>query len=210
MTYLSTATEYGRVVKTVNLPLFINDLAEAFGGRILPNKSDFPSDRQTNGSIAVGELEVSISSVWNDKSKVSLSIRELNHKWLAGNEPYGPEYRMPEIRVSVDRPMKTLVKDITKRLLEPAKAPIAKRAEHIARVEKSKNSLQEWARYFRALGFTVRCDENATHNGTLYRNRDGEPYLSGDFYSDGRANFRSVSFTGEQLNKVLNALDMKP
>src|SRR5215475_3311872 len=148
MTYLSTATtEYGRVVKTVNIPLFINDLAEAFGGRILPNKSDFPSNRQMTGSIAVGELEVMISSVWNDKTKVSLSVQALDHKWLAGNEPYGDDYRTPSIRVSIDRPMKTLVKDITKRLLEPAKAPIAKRVEHIAQVEKSKTSLQEWARY---------------------------------------------------------------
>src|SRR5262245_25158767 len=212
MTYLTSRTEYGRSVKAVDLPRFVADLAKAFGGAVLPNKSDFADDDQRNGEIAIDRegVKVLVHSVWNDKTKVSLSIQALDHKWMAGNEPSGEDYKTPTIRVSVDRPMKVLVNDITKRLIAPGLAPIAKRKEYQAQLNKSASDLKLWAEHFRARGFNVRLDEGATHGGTLYRNREGEPYLSGEFYPDGRVTFRSVGFSAAQLFKVLAALEIKP
>src|SRR5262245_48772538 len=104
MSYLSPNPEYPNK-QIFNLKGFVADLAAEMGGKVIAKEPEYNLD--ITGVFAVGELVVFVRAAWNDKTKVSLSVREVNRQWLAGNEPSGPDYRTPEIRVSVDRPLKT-------------------------------------------------------------------------------------------------------
>jgi hypothetical protein len=210
MTYViqpaSESASY-RPRKSVDLARFVPDLAAALGGKVFRPEGYLDSDERRN--IELDGFVISVSSVWNDPTKVSLHISESERKWLGSNEPYGDDYKMPSIRISVDRPMKTLVADIKRRLLEPAKAPAAKRREYAAKLAASKSNLATVAAALRQRfpRLEVRDPKDQVHSTGLYLNSDAGPYLSGTVYSDGKVSIdRLGQLSPEQFERLMKTL----
>jgi hypothetical protein len=193
--------------KTVDLTRFVPDLAAALGGKVFRPEGYSESDQRLN--IELDGFAISASQLWNDSTKVTLHINECEREWLGSNEPYGDDYKMPSIRISVDRPMKALVADIRRRLIEPAKAPAAKRREYAAKMAESKSNLATVAAALRQRfpRLEVRDPKDQVHATGLYLNSDAGPYLSGTVYSDGKVSIdRLGQLSAEQFDRLMKAL----
>jgi hypothetical protein len=193
--------------KSVDLARFVPDLAAALGGKVFRPEGYLDSDRRLN--IELDGFVISASQLWNDSTKVTLHIDEREREWLGSNEPYGDDYKMPSIRISVDRPMKALVADIRRRLIEPAKAPAAKRREYAARMAESKSNLATVAAALRQRfpRLEVRDPKDQVHATGLYLNSDAGPYLSGTVYADGKVSIdRLGQLSPEQFDRLMKAL----
>lgn len=205
MSYFNQIVEYGRTRRNFDGQRFVADLAKALGGAVVNREisTDIPD-------IDLGDYRVRVYVAWNAHGKVSLHISERNAKWLGSDEPSGDEYRWPEISVSVDRPMTALVKDINRRLIEPAAAPLAKRREHQARIESNRGDLRKQAERLRAAHPSLDVhplDKDQTQGGSFF-NRDGSVYLNGRFYHDGRVQIDRIgSLSAEQFDRVMAALN---
>jgi hypothetical protein len=203
MTYLTNRKEFGRTLRAVDVNRFTADLCKAMGGKLLNGRGE-----QVRGSsFELDGAEISVHTIWNASDKVSLHIAAYPRNWLGSNEPHGDDYKLPSIRVSVERPMATLVKDIKRRLVAPAQAPLAKRREHAAKISDNAAKLKATSERLRKAypHLDVRLENDATYNGTFY-NREGV-YLNGRFdYNGGVTIDRIGSLSAEQFDRVMDAL----
>jgi hypothetical protein len=188
--------------RKVDLARFAPDLAKALGGKSVVENID-------RYSVEVDGFHIWIDTLWNDATKVTLHIRDADRQWLGSNEPSGDGYRMPSIKISVDRPMERLAADIKRRLIEPAREPAEKRREYVAKLNESAANLTLTADKLRKRfpGLTVRMEKDATHSGTVYHNSSGTPYLNGRFYADGKVSIDQLgSLSAAQFERVMKAI----
>jgi len=204
MTYIRTIVEYGRSERSIDLPRFAADFARELGGKVLPHRSEFPSDGDRYQEIAVGDAKITVSTRWNERSKVTLDIGDLERP-LNGAVPYGDQFKTPTITVSVDRPMKALVNDVKRRLIVPSFAPRNARRAYAAEKAEGAEQLKQVAAELRKQGLECRFNDGESYHGGLYYNKDGR-YLSGRFYNDGRVTLERLDLTAEQAKKVFKVL----
>lgn len=202
MTYLTNREEFGRTLRAVDVTRFTTDLCQALGGKLVNDP-----ERRAGASFILDGAEISVHSIWNASDKVSLHIAPSPRTWLGSNEPHGEEYKLPSIRVSVERPMAALAKDVKRRLIDPAQGPLAKRREHTAKIADNATKLKVTSERLRAThpSLDVRLERDATYNGTFY-NRNGV-YLNGRFDYNGSVTIDRIgSLSAEQFDAVMRVL----
>lgn len=160
---------------------------------MLPSKSDMPSDALWYAEIELAAMEISVSKDWNGERTGKVNVRArppelgLDHNSSPSNRG---EFALPEASVSVARPLAAIAKDITRRVIMPAAAPLAKRVEYAAAIVKRRKGVAEMAEELgRFPGLTVRL-ERSGDSASLYAS---DPYLSGRLDSDGSVTLDRLS-----------------
>ncbi len=105
------------------------ELAAALGGAVVNRHPDGETFSHS-ADIALNDSLITVSRVWPNKKRLTLSIDIL--------EPYNLSYddtgriQLPKITVDPARDAATIAKEIQRRLIEPAKEPLRKKREAIA------------------------------------------------------------------------------
>lgn len=115
--------------------------------------------------------------------------------------------KMPSAGIDTSRDIAALAKDVSRRVIEPARdavtearAAIAKRAECISGLQSLAKSLE---REFPGLQVVQRSPNDKT--ASLYFNKNG-CYLNGSMYADGVCHFERISLSGHENARRLFAL----
>lgn len=137
--YHITREQYGRTETIIDLPRFTADLAAELGG-IVTKKED-----REFSYIRLDDLELHVyaNGYWSH-GKVHISAIAADIP--PGDRPYQDgtgTYRLPDARVSPDRPMATIAKDIKRRVIDAAQTPLANIKKYVAQRSASRNSLTE-------------------------------------------------------------------
>lgn len=116
--------------------------------------------------------------------------------------------KFPRISVDVQRDIAAIVRDVTRRLIEPSAEPFAKVQELVALAEQRTKGLievsAELSRKFPALQITT--NESSASSATVYGNVDGT-YFSGRVQSDGSVYVDRIStLSAGQAERVFSAL----
>jgi hypothetical protein len=207
MSYIIEREQHGRNERSVDVERFTADLAKALGGTVIP-RDQYP-DRYAEFSL--DDTVVTVSRGWAHREfdKVTIGIEAADVRFTYNDRPSGADYRTPKATVSVTRPLARIVADVKRRVIEPAKAPLAKLRDHAAMVAKRTSDLAATAERLRRdyPGLDVSIKNGSSYSGTLYRNRDGAPYLSGNFNADGSVNIERLgSLTADQFERLMRAL----
>ena len=210
MSYIEVVQSYGHDERKLNVARFAADLRKALGGAPLPAK-DCDTDVYRHARFALDGNEITLTSGWrrNEIDKVTVRCSPLNCKLDYNNTPRGDEYKLPEATVSAERPLQAIAADIKRRVIEPAKAPIAKRREYAATLAKQANDLASTCARLRERfpGLSVTLKNGATYSASLYHNTDAGPYLSGQVHADGSMSIdRLGSLSADQFERVMTAL----
>jgi hypothetical protein len=140
---------------------------------------------------------------------VTVCIESASVKIEHNNRPSGEKYKLPRATVSATRPLGRILADIKRRVLDPSQAPLAELRAYAAQLAKQKDDLAATAERLRAdhPGLSVNIKDSSTHSGTIYRNGEGGPYLSANFYADGSVSIdRLGSLSAEQFDRICRAL----
>jgi hypothetical protein len=131
MTYTTTREKYGRSEMVIDLARFAADLAAALGGTVETDKDAVMG----NHRIVLEGMKLSLSANhYHTKDKVEVSALPIfprDGDWPIHHGPNGT-FTLPSMKVSPDRPMPAIVRDIRKRVIDAAVRPIANIAEHVA------------------------------------------------------------------------------
>lgn len=207
--FLITETKYNRDEQVLDLHAFAVALAKALKGKIIRHDADsIANDRYV--SIEIEGAILGLTKGWkkSELEKVEVRIGPIGLKLGYNDTPRGDEYKTPEASVSTGRPMDKIVADITRRVIEPGKAPIAKLHEHAATCNQQANELLATAERFRKrdpnMKITVKDGER--FSAGLYRNVTGQPYLSGNIRSDGSVTLDHLSLSAEQFERFYAAI----
>ena len=210
--YVVDRDEYGHPRQSIDLPQFAADLCKAMGGTLPPVNPDRTSyDLARYQSFALDGCEIGLTRGWhrNEWNKITVCIAPPADAKLTYNQtPYGEGYKLPKATITATRPMDRIVADIKRRVIEPAKAPIAKRREHAEQLRQNANDLASTAARLRKShpNLDIRVEQGATSSGSFFRQGEG-PYLSGTFYADGSASINHIgSLTRKQFERLMRAL----
>jgi len=208
--YFIEKESYGRVERVMDVQKFAADLAKALGGTYVAPKPNDMGAGERYAHIIVDDCDIGITRGWENRNsdKVTFNIAPANCTLGYNDTPRGEEYKLPRASMSVSKPMNRLVADVKRRVIDPAKAPIAKRREHAAELKRRANSLVDVAAKLRAAhpGLEVKVADGSTYSGSIYRNGDG-PYVSGSVYADGTVSIdRMGTLSPAQFDRVMRAL----
>lgn len=207
MNYTKTVEKFGRLEEVFDMARFAADLAAELKGKVInPSAAPLDSDRDA--------LEVDGVRLWltvkswgaGANSKVNVRACAPYFEGKYHDHPHGPDYKMPDAYVSASRPMAAIAKDVRRRVIEPAAAPIAKWLEHADMIAKRGGNLVEVAARLRTMGLEVRLDEGATRTGTFYKYADGSNSVSGEFYPDGAVSIRHLNLKLDMLESLVAAM----
>lgn len=209
--YISIETKYNRDERVLDLPRFAKDICKVLGGKLVPRESDqIVNDRYVAFTLG-DDVLIGLTKGWKQSEidKVTVTIAPFNLKLAYGDTPRGAEYKTPEATISTSRPLGKIAADITRRVIEPGKAPLAKLREHAATCDQQRVDLKAVADELRLkhphLQVTVK--EGERFSGSLYRNANDEPYLSGSVRADGSVSIdRLGSLTPAQFKRLMTAL----
>lgn len=201
MTYIETTVAYGRTERKLDMKAFLGDLAKALGGKVIAGTDSLDPMRI---KMPDGLVLYFSNSTWRASGfdKVRVAATEPADARVPYNElPRGPEWNLPSASMSCERPMAALVKDIRRRVIEPSRAPLAKRRELLATIAARGRSLARVADYMRATGVDARL-KDGDRSGTFYMS---EPYVSGSFYDDGTVSIERLGsrFTVAKFEQLL-------
>jgi hypothetical protein len=205
--YIVTRESYGRTERVADVERFANDLSKALGGQPIIKGDESYRDRFAQFRLADGTV-IGVSRTHQAWDMVSISI-DAGLKLSDNDRPSGEKYKMPSAKVAVTRPFARIVADIKRRVIDAAQAPLAELRAYGEMVGKRSDDLNATAERLRAdhPGLSVSIKDNSTYKGSIYRNSEGWPYLSGTFYADGTVSLdRLGSLTAEQFDRVCSAL----
>ena len=207
--YVTISEKYNRPESVLDLHRFARDLAKLLKGKFVEQKTDDINERYV--SIEIDGAVLSLTKGWkkSELEKITVNIRPRDLRLDHNDTPRGQEYKTPEATVSTDRPLDKIVADITRRVIEPGKAPIAKLHEHAATCAQQRDDLETTAARLRKdyplLQVNIKTGER--FSAQLYRNSNDEPYLSGNVRSDGSVSIDRIgSLTAKQFERVMAAL----
>jgi hypothetical protein len=206
MTCIYATTElnkWGHRENKFDMARFAADLAVAIGGKVEARPPDrFSCDGDI---IEVDGVRIRLAvSTWRaafDRVHVTACHPVFEGKYH--DHPYGTDYKMPGAYVSAGRPLAALASDIRRRVVEPARAPIARWIEHRKIVADRGSDLVARAARLREWGLDVRLNEGETRSGSVWH---GKPYFSGEFYADGTVSLRNVTFTAVEFERMVEAV----
>jgi hypothetical protein len=206
MTYMIDGTT--KYDFSIDIKAFARDLAAPMGGTVLPNDDDYNGKRYAE--IAFSDYTIGLTAGWqkNERNKVAVSISPTGIK-PSHASPYCDKYKLPRINVSVERPIGSVAADIVRRLIEPAKAPIAERRQYAENVDRAANGLQAAAAKLRAAypPLSVTLNQGETHAARIYNNNGAGPYLTAQLYADGSVSIdRLGSLSAAQFERLMAAL----
>lgn len=134
-TYIETTEHFGRTESKVNATSFAKDLAAKLGGEYQSRFED-DIDKDYRGTFVLEGNRFHISRSWNPKlaGQVQISV-DCDVQWhQVGSMPYVSEYRheyrLREIKVSVERPIEAIAKDVRKRLIAANAEALKARREY--------------------------------------------------------------------------------
>ncbi|PLP55559.1 hypothetical protein CYK37_30180 [Mesorhizobium loti] len=144
-----------------------------------------------------------VNQVWGKLGRANISGTVAGEAVLSHYE----RTRLESVTVDTSRPMATLAKDVTKRLIDPSRPKVAegqnKVAERLSETSQLKATIADLRASFPAL--SIRDPEpNATTASIYLNNSNG--YLSGTLYSDGHMTFERVRVEGAEGARKLIAL----
>lgn len=208
MNYVTERERYagsGTTEKVLDMKRFAKDLAKEMGGTLdKPPESGYDAERYA--SFKLGDETIGLTAGWkrSELEKVTVTI---NPKTRV---PYGfdrPDAKLPDAMVSVSRPLAAIAKDITRRVLEPAKAPLAIIRDILDKRTNDIATLKNVAAEIKAKGFEVRMADDATYSGDFY----AKGYdLSGRFNVNGRVDIKSMdNLTMTMFDKIVKARNGK-
>lgn len=186
--YSYTVEAYGRPEHRLDVQSFTKDLAKAMGGEYCPPEE--PGDTHDNRSFGrfrfPGDgVKVTVYHGYGLKpEQVSLRLDLEDFPNEVRNAIYGDKYKLPEIKVSVERSLQVLARDIEKRLIQAAQAPLTARRELARSYHETAESLDKAMAEFRAAFPGARLDvvSNSKQSATFYIS---EPYVSGTLFAEG-------------------------
>lgn len=207
MDYISTG-ERNQLV--LDLPRFAADLAKELGGKVLA--SDSPHDRYTR--VLVGDVELTLSAGFRrgETDKVTVSVWPASQALRHVDVPRGDGFELPSATVSATRPLHRVVADIRRRVIEPSKAPIAKRLDRFNEQKRRASDLVRTADRLRKRfpGLSIKTDLDRGQSGSVYYNNGGV-YFNGRLNADGSVYpDRLGTLTAEQFERVMKALWKDP
>lgn len=210
MTYFIEKETYGRVEQVFDIQAFARDLAKEMGAVYVAPPKESMGGEERYAKIKLDGYEIGLTRDWRDRrnATVHVSIGVIGDRLGYNETGSRDEYKMPKASVSGTRPLAALVKDIRRRVIEPASAPAAKRRELKTQREQWANNLAAHAERMRAAfpDLQVTVAEGETYAGSIYLNRDGG-YLSGRLYSDGSVTIDRISqLNAEAFAGVMAAL----
>jgi hypothetical protein len=196
--------EFGRTIEIIDIKTFTRDLAAAMDGKVLPSEDEYNTKRYAK--FELDSCVIGVTAGWQtNKVLVTISPTGINPNDAS---PHGDKYKLPRINVSVERPIVTIVAHIKRRLIEPAKAPIAELRQYVKNMNRAANDLQAAAAKLRTAhpALQVKVGENETYSATVYSNDPG-PYLNARLYADGTVSIdRLGSLSPEQFERLMAAL----
>jgi hypothetical protein len=208
--YVVTRENYGKTERVIDVQRFAADLSKALGGAPVEKGDESYRDRYARFRLADGTI-VDVTRSWHSREfdKVTISIDSASVKIEHNNRPSGDKYKLPKATVSVARPFARILADVKRRVLDPSQAPLAELRAYAAQLAQAKSDLAATAERLRKdhPGISVNIKDGSTHSGTIYRNDESGPYLSTNFYADGRVSIdRLGSLTADQFDRVCRAL----
>lgn len=179
MTYFVATERYGRIEVEFDSKRFLSDLAAALGG------TDVDPEYQ-GGRFSVGELAMYLRQGWGAKARrvtINCGTTDKSAHQLAYARGRVPDF--PEISIDPDRPLDAVVKDIRKRLIEPAAEPLAALKSLASEQADTVATLRAHAERINASypGSVTLRDETKSE-ASFYLNSAG-CYLSGRLNTDG-------------------------
>ena len=143
--YLITEEKYGRSETRPDFAALARDLAPLLGGKFVQ-----PEDREWWSGIEVDGMMLQICASQqgqhSDRRKVvvdanPIGIRHDDRPTVYAGSSYSEKFRLPQATVSVERPLAAIAKDIKRRVIDAAKAPLAEIAAYAAERQNSRDSL---------------------------------------------------------------------
>lgn len=195
--YLTGTNRWGEAV--FDMARFAADLAAELGGTVIED----PERRDCNTIEVDGVRAWLATKGYGAGAYAKVHVHAMRPAdGLAYNDhPYGKEYKLPDAWVTATRPMPAIAKDVRRRVIEPAKTPLAKWREHGAAVRRRGADLVARAAWLRGLGLAVRLDNGATRTGNFHG------AVSGEFYADGAVNIRHLNLDAATFERVVRAID---
>jgi hypothetical protein len=194
-----------RTERALDVQAFAKALAKALAGTYQRPDTAQHGERYATVLLNDGKATLGLTAGWKSTElhKITVSIEPVGVKH---GYPYGAEYKTPAATVSTARPMRTIVADITRRVIEPAQAPMQKRRDWHVQQEQSANDLRVQAARLTARFPQLRVQfKDGDHTAAIFNN--GGHYLAARLYPDGSVSIDRIgSLQSKQFADVAEAL----
>lgn len=207
MSYLIESEHYGRKETQPDLERFARDLAPLIGGRFEK------TDSAWGAFIAIEGATVSVGKPAGSYRHCERVVLSIEATGIAHNDrPYygRDDTKLPSITVSATRPIEAVAKEVKRRLIEPAQAPLAKRREYAANRVAERDKLTETVTQLRAL-YGEKAVSTKNGDGFTAHLWISEPYVAANVSADGRVSIERVqTVTLEKFNAIVALLRSVP
>ncbi len=200
--YVTETHHHGRVDYGFKLATFGRDLAKALA---MPVTVDHEESNYPSVSIDCGDgVSIALRNEYGAKrSKVGVWAGCKGQAKLDHHE----RPPMPSATIDSGRDMAALARDVTRRVIEPARMAAVETAERVAKKDAITGGLRELAKELERSypGLQVIHETNKT-TADLYFNRPGVGFLHGTLYPNGTCSFQRVSLDGADAPRRLFAI----